>query len=119
MSRSDSRSANIPGMSKFPPVIRPYFCFVILAIVVSSSGTTRNATIFPFETIVEKSSQVNRAAHRMQKIGLSGLVLLATLAPATAASPLGNWLVEEKTAQIRIVDCASALWGVISWEKIA
>jgi uncharacterized protein (DUF2147 family) len=55
----------------------------------------------------------------MQKIGLTGFVLFATLAPATAASPLGNWLVEEKTAQIRIVDCASALWGVISWEKVA
>jgi len=55
----------------------------------------------------------------MRKIGFSGFVLLATLAPAAAASPLGNWLVEEQTAQIRIVDCGSALWGVISWEKVA
>jgi uncharacterized protein (DUF2147 family) len=55
----------------------------------------------------------------MRKIGFSGFVLLATLAPAAAASPLGNWLVEEQTAQIRIVDCGSALWGVISWEKVS
>jgi uncharacterized protein (DUF2147 family) len=54
----------------------------------------------------------------MRKIGFSGFVLLATLAPAAAASPLGNWMVEEKTAEIRIVDCGSALWGVISWEKV-
>ena len=54
----------------------------------------------------------------MRKIGFSGFVLLATLAPAAAASPLGNWLVEEKTAQIRIIDCGAALWGIISWEKV-
>ncbi len=54
----------------------------------------------------------------MRKLGFSGFVLLATLAPAAAASPLGNWMVEEKSAEIRIVDCGSALWGVISWEKV-
>ena len=54
----------------------------------------------------------------MRKIGFSGFVLLATLAPAAAASPLGNWMVEEKSAEIRIIDCGSALWGVISWEKV-
>ena len=53
----------------------------------------------------------------MQKISISSFALLATLAPAMAASPLGNWLVEEKTAQVRLVDCASVLWGVFSWEK--
>jgi len=50
----------------------------------------------------------------MRKIGFSGFVLLATLAPAAAASPLGNWMVEEKTAQIRVIDCGAVLWGVIS-----
>jgi len=55
----------------------------------------------------------------MRKIGFSGFVLLATLAPAAAASPLGNWMVEEKTAQIRVIDCGSILWGVISWEKVS
>src|SRR5262249_11475188 len=57
-----------------------------------------------FQTIAEKSPHVNRTTHRMRKTGFSGFVLLATLAPAAAASPLGNWMVEEQTAQIRIVD---------------
>lgn len=54
----------------------------------------------------------------MRKIFFPGLALLATFTPALAASPLGNWLVEEKTAQVRIVDCGSVLWGVFSWEKV-
>jgi uncharacterized protein (DUF2147 family) len=53
----------------------------------------------------------------MRKIWLSGVALLGTLAPAVAASPLGTWLVEEKTAQIRVVDCGSILWGVFAWEQ--
>lgn len=54
----------------------------------------------------------------MRKICFSGFLLLATLGPAFAAGPLGIWLVEEKTAQVRIVDCGSVLWGVFSWEKV-
>ena len=41
------------------------------------------------------------------------------LGSATAAGPVGTWLVEEKTAEIRIIDCATTLWGVISWEKVS
>src|SRR5262249_40198168 len=59
----------------------------------------------------------NRVPQGMRKISLSGLAVLSTLTPVFAASPLGNWLVEEKTAQVRIVDCNSVLWGVFSWEK--
>jgi len=67
--------------------------------------------------IDENLSLANKAASRMHKIWIAGFTLIATLAPAVAASPLGNWLVEEKTAQVRIVDCGSVLWGVFSWEK--
>jgi len=35
---------------------------------------------------------------------------------AAAAGPVGEWLVEKGLARIRIVDCGSALWGVVSWE---
>jgi uncharacterized protein (DUF2147 family) len=45
---------------------------------------------------------------------LSG-VLLAE--PAWSAEPWGEWLVAEKTAQIRLIDCNGALWGVVAWEK--
>jgi len=46
------------------------------------------------------------------------LFLCAALFPqmATAAAPVGEWLVASKAAQIRIVDCAGLLWGIVSWE---
>jgi uncharacterized protein (DUF2147 family) len=34
-----------------------------------------------------------------------------------AAEPWGEWLVAEKTAHIRVVDCMGALVGVVAWEK--
>jgi len=45
------------------------------------------------------------------------LTVFAPAAPAAAGEPWGEWLVAEKSAQIRIVDCAGALWGVVAWEK--
>ena len=36
-----------------------------------------------------------------------------------AAEPTGDWLVENKFAQIRIENCGGALWGVVSWETKA
>jgi uncharacterized protein (DUF2147 family) len=36
---------------------------------------------------------------------------------ALAAEATGEWLVAERTARIRIVDCAGALWGIVSWES--
>ncbi len=47
-------------------------------------------------------------------------VLLATAAApcvARAQNPIGEWRVADGTANIRIVDCGGALWGVVSWEK--
>jgi uncharacterized protein (DUF2147 family) len=43
------------------------------------------------------------------------LLLIAT--PAFAASPKGDWLVEDKSAIIRIDSCGSALCGAIVWAK--
>ena len=52
----------------------------------------------------------------MAKLGYAlFLVLLAT--PAFAASPKGDWLVEDKSAIIRIDSCGSALCGTIVWTK--
>ena len=42
-------------------------------------------------------------------------LLVAT--PAFAASPKGDWLVEDKSAIIRIDSCGSALCGAIVWAK--
>lgn len=53
----------------------------------------------------------------MKKFVLCGIGLVASVAPAVAAAPLGEWVVEDAVARVRIVDCDSHLWGVISWEK--
>jgi uncharacterized protein (DUF2147 family) len=46
------------------------------------------------------------------------VVLLGlTVAPASAADPSGDWLVENGEARIRVAFCAGSLWGVVSWEK--
>lgn len=55
----------------------------------------------------------------MKRIMLCGFALLASIGSAAAAdpSPLGEWTVEDGVARIRIIDCNTRLWGVISWEK--
>jgi len=57
----------------------------------------------------------------MKKVIFGGIALLASLGPVHATEPLppqGEWLVQEGVARIRIVDCNSRLWGVVSWEKV-
>jgi uncharacterized protein (DUF2147 family) len=44
-------------------------------------------------------------------------VLLLIATPAFAASPKGDWLVEDKSAIIRIDSCGSALCGTVVWTK--
>ncbi|MDR3469639.1 MAG: DUF2147 domain-containing protein [Xanthobacteraceae bacterium] len=59
----------------------------------------------------------------MKKIAYWSITILAFVAPAGAATPVaatgpvGEWVVEDGVARIRIVDCNSHLWGVVSWEK--
>jgi uncharacterized protein (DUF2147 family) len=43
--------------------------------------------------------------------------LLLIAMPAFAASPKGDWLVEDKTAIIRVDSCGSAMCGTIVWTK--
>lgn len=45
------------------------------------------------------------------------LSLALALPAAAQQDPTGEWLVKDGTAQIRIVNCGNALWGVVSWEK--
>jgi uncharacterized protein (DUF2147 family) len=48
---------------------------------------------------------------------LSSCALVLTTVPGLAAdAPIGEWLVKDGYAQVRIENCAGALWGVISWE---
>ena len=42
---------------------------------------------------------------------------MCSIMPAGAQSPIGEWVVQDGTARIRIVPCGNTLWGVISWTK--
>src|SRR5882672_6805338 len=65
------------------------------------------------------------ANHRIPVVNQSLLPLLLLLGvalaslfsgAAMAAGPEGEWLVAERTAQIKIADCGGMLWGIVSWE---
>ena len=45
------------------------------------------------------------------------LSLLAGTALAAEPSPIGDWLVKEGYAHIRIDNCNGKLWGIVAWEK--
>jgi uncharacterized protein (DUF2147 family) len=53
----------------------------------------------------------------MKRFIVAGLLVLLTFGTTFAQSPVGEWLVKDGTAHIRIVPCGDALWGVISWTK--
>jgi uncharacterized protein (DUF2147 family) len=57
----------------------------------------------------------NRKTH-LKLAACAALVTISTSA-ALAESPVGDWLVENGSARIRIVDCASVLWGLMAAEK--
>jgi uncharacterized protein (DUF2147 family) len=52
----------------------------------------------------------------MRTLGYSGLMLIAALGAAHAASPIGEWLVDDDGNRVRVVNCPPNLWGVISYE---
>ena len=54
---------------------------------------------------------------RQLNLMLIGCGLLFATVPASAAEPLGEWLVENGSAHIRIDNCGGALWGIVTWEK--
>jgi uncharacterized protein (DUF2147 family) len=37
-------------------------------------------------------------------------------AAPSSPSPTGEWLVNDRVARIKIVDCSGHLWGVVAWE---
>ena len=53
----------------------------------------------------------------MKKLMIAAVLSLSSIEAAYAQSPLGEWLVQDGTAHIRIVQCGNALWGVIDWTK--
>ena len=62
---------------------------------------------------------ISRRTRRAALVGVAALFLILTndrAGAAAAAEPWGEWLVADKMARIRVADCASVLWGIISWE---
>src|SRR5471030_854430 len=53
----------------------------------------------------------------MRKIIFSGMVLAASVAPALAADPTGDWRVADGVANIRVAQCNGSMWGAVAWEK--
>lgn len=53
----------------------------------------------------------------MKVLTVSALLLGLSIPAASAQTPLGEWLVADGSARIKIAPCKSALWGTISWTK--
>ncbi len=47
----------------------------------------------------------------------AAMLSLCSIGAASAQSPVGEWMVKDQTAHIRIVSCGNSLWGVINWTK--
>jgi len=53
----------------------------------------------------------------VKQLMTAALLSLCSIGAASAQSPVGEWMVKDQTAHIRIVSCGNALWGVINWVK--
>jgi len=47
----------------------------------------------------------------------ASLALLMGAANAAELSPIGDWLVKDGYANIRIDSCGGKMWGIVAWEK--
>ncbi len=53
----------------------------------------------------------------MKKLTASAAILVLGTGGAMAAEPIGDWLVKDGYAHIRIDNCAGKMWGIVTWEK--
>jgi uncharacterized protein (DUF2147 family) len=55
----------------------------------------------------------------MKHLLAAAAITTLALGPALAAepSPLGDWLVRDGYAHVRIDNCGGKMWGIIAWEK--
>jgi uncharacterized protein (DUF2147 family) len=51
------------------------------------------------------------------KLAATAAVLMTSTGLALADTPIGDWLVEDGSARIRIVECGASLWGLMAAEK--
>lgn len=69
------------------------------------------------------TNQTKPETGRFRPIYATALIWLAIggaafsqTASAPVADPTGEWLVADRVARIKIVDCGGRLWGVVAWE---
>jgi uncharacterized protein (DUF2147 family) len=53
----------------------------------------------------------------MRRILLAAVSLTVLAGAASAADPKGDWMVNDKTAVIRVAPCGKALCGTLAWSK--
>lgn len=53
----------------------------------------------------------------MRKVCLVVVLVAAMSNTASASEPVGEWLVKDGNARIRIESCANGLWGFIAWTR--
>jgi uncharacterized protein (DUF2147 family) len=53
----------------------------------------------------------------MRNAFASAAILALTTSSAIAGDPIGDWLVKDGYAHIRIDNCAGKMWGIVAWEK--
>ena len=55
----------------------------------------------------------------MKNLFASAAIIAFAIGPAHAAEPslVGDWLVKEGYANIRIDNCGGKMWGIVAWEK--
>lgn len=55
----------------------------------------------------------------MRRVCFAAVLSVVMCGPLLAADPVGEWLVKDGNARIRIEPCANGLWGFISWVQEA
>jgi uncharacterized protein (DUF2147 family) len=60
--------------------------------------------------------QSSRSTKRI--LACCGFLLAASMTPALAGDPTGDWRVEDGVANIRVAACNGSMWGAVAWEKI-
>src|SRR5579884_348148 len=58
-----------------------------------------------------------RRRSRAVLFAAAGIGFASATAASAAPSPVGEWMVANGQAIIRIVDCGGQYWGLVAWEK--
>jgi uncharacterized protein (DUF2147 family) len=89
---------------------------VKVAADLDSCRTNAENQAYPTGLMDTPSTRI-RLMKRLSLVAFS--MILASTVGASAAEPIGEWLVEGGYGQVRIEQCGNQLWGIVSWERTA